>query len=330
MYKQIIRPLLFLLDPEKVHNLLAAGLKTCNHFPWLRKLIRAKYQQTNTSFRWGDKNITCKIGLSAGFDKTGEIFDELSDFGFGFIEIGTITPAPQQGNPAPRIFRLPKYDSLISRTGFNNPGLEKLNGYLQRTSRNYLLGININKNPESTGDAAVNDILSLYKTLSPKADYFTINLPAPDDETFIRILREMDIYRSSLVESRPVLLKLPADLPEDSIHKVAGLIREFHINGAIATGPTTDRSHIQNYTAAELAAYGAGGVSGKGIGDKSRRIVKQLRTSLGKDFLIIGAGGVMTPDDALDMQAAGANLIQIYSAFIFSGPSVVKQMSQVL
>lgn len=330
MYKQIIRPLLFLLEPEKVHNLLAAGLKSYSHFPLLRKLIRKQYVQTNTPFHWGEKIINCRIGLSAGFDKTGEIFDELSDFGFGFIEIGTITPSPQQGNPGPRIFRLPKYDSLISRTGFNNPGLAKLNEHLNQTSRNYLLGININKNPESNGEAAVYDILSLYKTLSPKADYFTINLPSPNDETFIRILKELDRYRSQLPENRPILLKLPADLSEESINKVVDLIREYHIDGAIATGPTTDRSAIQNYTTEELAVYGAGGVSGKGIGNKSRRIVKQLRMQLGKEFLIIGAGGVMTPDDVLKMQAAGANLIQIYSAFIFSGPSVVKQMSKVI
>ena len=201
---------------------------------------------------------------------------------------------------------------------------------MNRTSRNYLLGININKNPESNGEAAVYDILSLYKTLSPKADYFTINLPSPNDETFIRILKELDRYRSQLPENRPILLKLPADLSEESINKVVDLIREYHIDGAIATGPTTDRSAIQNYTTEELVVYGAGGVSGKGIGNKSRRIVKQLRMQLGKEFLIIGAGGVMTPDDVLKMQAAGANLIQIYSAFIFSGPSVVKQMSKVI
>lgn len=330
MYKQIIRPLLFLLEPEKVHNLLAAGLKSYSHLPWLRTLIRKQYRRTSTTFHWGGKIINCRIGLSAGFDKTGEIFDELSDFGFGFVEIGTITPSPQPGNPGPRIFRLPKYDSLISRTGFNNPGLDKLNKHLSRTSRNYLLGININKNPESVGETAVCDILLLYKTLSPKADYFTINLPSPDDDTFIRILNELDQYRLSSLESRPVLLKLSADLSEESVNKVVDLVRKFHIDGVIATGPTTDQSAIQNYTTEQLAAYGSGGVSGKGIGNRSRRIVKQLRTQLGKTFLIIGAGGIMTPKDVLDIKDAGADLIQIYSAFIFSGPSVVKDMAKVI
>lgn len=330
MYKQIVRPLLFLLEPEKVHNLLASGLKTYKHLPWLRSLVRKQCKQTNVPFRWRDKTFNCRIGLSAGFDKTGEIFDELSDFGFGFIEIGTITPSPQQGNPGPRIFRLPKYDSLISRTGFNNPGLQKLNGYLHKTSGNYLLGININKNPESTGETAVYDILSLYTALSPNADYFTINLSSPDDETFIRILSELYHHRSAMPESRPVLLKLPADIPADALDKVADLIRTYHIEGVIATGPTMDRSHVQNYTAEELMAYGAGGISGKGIGDKSQLVVKRLRSLLGKDILIIGAGGVMTPEDATRMLAAGADLIQIYSAFIFSGPSVVKQMAKVI
>lgn len=330
MYKQIIRPLLFLLEPENVHNLLAGGLKMYSHLPWLRSFIRNLYKQQTTPFHWGKQIVKCRIGLSAGFDKQGELFDELSDFGFGFIEIGTITPSPQKGNPGPRIFRLPKYDSLISRTGFNNPGLDELNKHLQRSSRNYLLGININKNPESTGEAAINDILSLYKVLSPKADYFTINLPSPDDELFIRILEELDQYRSAVSSSRPVLLKLSADIPEEAIDKVTGLIQRFHIDGVIATGPTTDRSNIQNYTAQELAVYGAGGVSGRGIGNKSRRIVALLRRQLGKEVLIIGAGGIMTPEDALRIQAAGADLVQIYSAFIFSGPSVVKQMAKVI
>lgn len=132
------------------------------------------------------------------------------------------------------------------------------------------------------------------------------------------------------MESRPVLLKLSADLSEESVNKVVDLVRKFHIDGVIATGPTTDQSAIQNYTTEQLAAYGSGGVSGKGIGNRSRRIVKQLRTQLGKTFLIIGAGGIMTPKDVLDMKDAGADLIQIYSAFIFSGPSVVKDMAKVI
>lgn len=331
MYKQIIRPLLFLLEPEKTHNLLVAGLKSYSHFPyWFRTFVRKQYIQTNTPFYWREKVINCRIGLSAGFDKTGEIFNELSDFGFGFIEIGTITPSPQPGNPSPRIFRLPKYDSLISRTGFNNPGLEELNKHLYKTPRKYLLGININKKPESTGKAAICDIISLYKILSPKADYFTINLPSPDDETFIEILKELDLHKSSSQKSRPVILKLPADLSEESINKVVNLIQKFHIDGVIATGPTTDRSAIQNYTTEELATYGPGGVSGKGIGCKSFKIVKQLRVQLGKDFLIIGAGGIMTPKNVIEMKEAGADLIQIYSAFIFSGPSIVKQMAKVI
>lgn len=330
MYRQIIRPLLFLLEPERVHNMLTAGLKTYHHLPWLRTLVRRQCTQTNTPFHWGNKTINCRIGLSAGFDKTGEIFDELSDFGFGFIEIGTITPTPQQGNPGPRIFRLPKYDSLISRTGFNNPGVDKLNSYLHKATRNYLLGININKNPESVGETAVNDILSLYTNLSPAADYFTINLPSPDDKTFCLILNKLHQYRDSLSASLPVLVKLPADIPIESLDKVANLIQTYHIDGVIATGPTMDRSHIQNYTTEELAAYGAGGVSGKGIGNKSQKVVSKLRSLLGKDRLIIGGGGVMTPEDAIQMRAAGADLIQIYSAFIFSGPSVVKHMAKVI
>lgn len=206
--------------------------------------------------------------------------------------------------------------------------MDKVNERVHRTSRPYLLGININKNPDSTGERAAQEAITLYQTLSPKADYFTINLSSPVNETFIHMLDRLSRYKNALSEGRPVLLKLPADLSTEAMEKVVGWVRRFKLDGVIAAGPTMDRSGISNYTAKELAAFGPGGVSGKGMGSKSREIVKQIRERLGKDFLIIGAGGVMTPKDTQEMLAAGADLIQIYSAFIFSGPSIVKQMSK--
>lgn len=331
MYKQIIRPLLFILDPERVHKLLASGLKSYRHACWLRTIVRRWYGEDSHPLLWRNLTFKSRVGLSAGFDKEGEMFDELSDFGFGFIEVGTVTPSFQKGNPGPRIFRLIKCDSLISRTGFNNPGLKEVHEHLKRAHQDYVLGININKNPESTGKTAVTEILSLYTTLLSDVDYFTLNLSSPDDDTFLQMLHGLQQYRNTHEQNRPVFLKLPADIQKISLDKVVDLIGEYAIDGIIATGPTMDRSNIKNmYTEQELVGIGVGGLSGKGIGDKPYRIVRYLRSQLGKDFLIIGAGGVMSPADAVRMQEAGANLVQIYSAFIYSGPSIVKEIARAI
>lgn len=172
MYKQIIRPLLFLMDPEKAHSLLVSCLKGYRHLPWCRYWVRRFYAYPDKHWVWNDLVFKNRIGLSAGFDKTAEAFDELADLGFGFIEIGTVTPSPQKGNPRPRIFRLVECDSLISRTGFNNPGLDMIKLRIAQRRNSYVLGININKNPSSEGKQAIDDFLSLYRELYDTADFY--------------------------------------------------------------------------------------------------------------------------------------------------------------
>ena len=167
MYKQTIRPVLFLMEPEKVHALLVSCLKCYRHLPWCRCWIRHLYTCSDKQLIWNHLTFRNRIGLSAGFDKGAEIFDELADYGFGFIEVGTVTPDSQDGNPRPRIFRLPQCESLISRTGFNNPGLDVIKRRLEQKSGSYVLGVNINKNPSSEGEQAVADFLRLYKELHP-------------------------------------------------------------------------------------------------------------------------------------------------------------------
>lgn len=326
MYKQIIRPLLFLLNPERVHSLLLSALQCYGHLPFVRSRVRRYYKATDKQLVWNQLVFKNRIGLSAGFDKGAEVFNELADFGFGFIEVGTVTPNGQPGNPKPRIFRLPKAASLISRTGFNNPGLDIVKRNLENKTDAYLLGININKNPQSEKEEAVNDFLRLYAGLYGLADYFTLNWGSIEVTLMRKVLETLTAFRSKQKIYRPILLKVPADITTEGMDAVLNCIQTYRLQGVIATGPTMDRSNLSPYTTAQLEAIGAGGVSGKGIGNKSIEAVKYLRSHSEKGMLIIGAGGVITPEDARQMLAAGANLIQIYSAFIYEGPAIVKNM----
>lgn len=326
MYKSMIRPFLFRLEPERAHRLTFSLLKFTNYIPFFRASMRNQYQYEEE--RLICKGIVCKnrIGLSAGMDKGAEVFNELADYGFGFIEVGTVTPDAVEGNPCPRIFRLTKCDSLISRTGFNNPGLKVVKERLSHKTGRVTLGVNINKNPQSEGQQALDDFLLLYTELSPVADYFTLNWGSLEASLMEQVVGALAARRSSMPVGRPILLKLPADITHEGMDRVLALVREYELDGVIATGPTMDRSQIRHYTEAELKAIGAGGVSGKGLGMKSCLAVDYLRKQGGKDLLIIGAGGVMIPGDAERMIRMGADFVQIYSAFIYEGPGIVSKM----
>lgn len=220
MYKQTIRPVLFLMEPEKVHALLVSCLKCYRHLPWCRCWIRHLYTCSDKQLIWNHLTFRNRIGLSAGFDKGAEIFDELADYGFGFIEVGTVTPDSQDGNPRPRIFRLPQCESLISRTGFNNPGLDVIKRRLEQKSGSYVLGVNINKNPSSEGEQAVADFLRLYKELHPHVGYFTLNWGSVDVALMKQVLQGLAAFRVEQNIHVPLLLKLPADITEEGMDDV--------------------------------------------------------------------------------------------------------------
>ena len=328
MYKQTIRPVLFLMEPEKVHALLVSCLKCYRHLPWCRCWIRHLYTCSDKQLIWNHLTFRNRIGLSAGFDKGAEIFDELADYGFGFIEVGTVTPDSQDGNPRPRIFRLPQCESLISRTGFNNPGLDVIKRRLEQKSGSYVLGVNINKNPSSVGEQAVADFLRLYKELHPHVGYFTLNWGSVDVALMKQVLQGVAAFRVEQNIHVPLLLKLPADITEEGMDDVIDCTRLYRVDGVIATGPTMERSYLKGYSPAQLQKIGSGGISGRGIGERSLKAVSYLRAHAGKSLLIVGAGGIITPADARRMLDAGANLIQIYSSFIYEGPGIVKKMIQ--
>lgn len=327
MYTQIIRPLLFHLDAEHVHDLIIRFFRFYRYLGPLRSLVRRCCHTQPADITVCGIHLKNRIGLSAGFDKNGAYFDELADFGFGFLELGTVTVHPQPGNPKPRIFRLPQDESLISRTGFNNIGLKQFQANLKRHRHGrYVIGVNINRDPKSEGKDAEADFLYLFQALYPSVSYFTLNWGSVNDTLFAGVLKLLNDYRKSEKKHRPIFIKLPADLPPEEIGKVMEMADANDIEGFIATGPTMKRDRLPHYTKEELDKIGPGGVSGRGIGTSSYDTVRYLRAHEIRPLVIIGAGGIMNKEDALLMRRAGADLIQIYSAFIYSGPCVIKRM----
>ena len=328
MYKFLIRPLLFRMEAERAHRLLISFLKFTNYLPFFRRAMQNRYQYEEELLVC--KGIVCKnrVGLAAGLDKGAEVFNELSDYGFGFIEVGTVTPDACEGNPLPRMFRVPQYTSLITCTGFNNPGMKVVQERLEKKSGRVAIGVNINRNVGSEGEQAVNDFVKLYAGLYTYADYFTINWDSLDSTLMCSVLKSIVDERAKYVVKRPILLKIPADVTAEDMDRVLILVKEYALDGVIATGPSADHSQFRNSSSTELHALEDGMVCGKGIGMKSLFVVDYLRKHGGNELLIIGAGGIMTPNDAARMIHMGADFVQIYSAFVYEGPAMVAKMIQ--
>lgn len=327
MYKSIIRPCLFRIDAEKIHDQIITLLHIYRHLGPIRSLTRSLFHPKAVPFQWQNLNFSNRVGLSAGFDKEANCFDELSDLGFGFIEAGTVTPHKVDGNPSPRIFRLSKDHALISRTGFNNPGKEMvLQNLRQKQNGKYILGVNINTNYPADEELARAEITDLYSTFSEYADYYTINWGSIAPEILSSVLIAAADKKKQI--GKPIFLKLPADVPIEKLDDIISFARQHHIDGFIATGPSQDRSLLIHSSQAEVTHVGAGGISGLPIIYKSIEVVRYLSAHTPKEMLIIGAGGVMTPAEATSMLNAGAHLVQIYSAFIYEGPFVVKRIAE--
>lgn len=327
MYKSILRPWLFRIDAEKIHNQIISLLHVYRHLPLVKGMLRAYYCPKAAPFQWRNLTFSNRVGLSAGFDKEASCFDELSDLGFGFLEVGTVTPEKVAGNPAPRIFRLPEDHALVSRTGFNNPGKEVVLNNLQRKREGkYILGVNINTNTPADGERAAADITSLYEAFSRYADYYTVNWGSMTPEVLTGVLEALEDDRKRL--EKPIFLKLPADVSLEKLEGIITFAKTHHLDGFIATGPTQDRSLLIHSSQAEVTQVGAGGISGLPVIHKSVEVMKYLSVHAPKEMLLIGAGGVMTPHEAEMMHRAGAHLVQVYSAFIYEGPGIIKRIAE--
>lgn len=335
MYQSLIRPLLFQLDPEQVHYLSFQALQTALVIPGMSQVFDASFcerdpRHARTVFGLRFPN---PVGLAAGFDKDARLADKWRHLGFGYVELGTVTPKAQAGNPKKRLFRLPADQAIINRMGFNNGGVSLLEKRLQRMDKGDLVvGVNIGKNKVTPNEKAVDDYRICFERLFDYVDYFVVNVSSPntpglrslqEKEPLTRLLSTLQELNHGKSQPKPLLLKIAPDLSEGQIDDIVAVTQATQLSGLIATNTTISRAGLST-SAKQVEAMGAGGLSGKPLTQVSQAILVQLRQKLGPDLPLIGVGGIMTPQDAKDRLAAGANLIQTYTGFVYGGPAFVK------
>ena len=278
------------------------------------------------------------VGLAAGFDKDAKLFDELASFGFGFIEIGTVTPLPQDGNPKPRLFRLNDDSGLINRMGFNNQGIELVVARLRRKKSDIIIGGNIGKNKETLNEDAVNDYAICFEKLFSYVDYFAVNVSSPntpglrdlqEKKPLTALLNSLQDLNNKKEKRKPILLKIAPDLTNEQLDDIIDIVADTKIDGVIATNTTVDRSGLKT-AENSVQAMGNGGLSGKPIRLRSTQVIKYLADKSNKAFPIIGVGGIHSAEDAIEKLDAGATLLQVYTGFIYEGPSIVKRINKAI
>lgn len=340
MYKRIIRPLLFLIPPETVHHIIVLIIKFIYRIPGFKTLLRKIYvyndQQLNREL-FGI-HFTNPVGLAAGFDKNASFFREFSVFGFGFIEIGTVTPLGQPGNSRPRLFRISRDQGLINRMGFNNLGLDEAIQKLRNKPEGLIIGGNIGKNTATPNETAADDYATCFEGLYPFVDYFVINVSCPnisdlselqDKDLLKGILVRLSDLRSTMARKKPILVKISPDLDSNQIDEVLELISLTGMDGVVATNTSVQRVNLISRSDL-INKIGQGGLSGKPLRQRSTEIIKYIADKTNGKLTIIGVGGIMSPDDAIEKIHAGAHLIQIYTGFIYEGPAIIKRINKTL
>ncbi len=335
MYKLFIRPFLFSLDPEKAHHFTFKYLKFIHKIPLVPLLIRKIYNVEHPSLHREVFGLHFKnpIGLAAGLDKDAKLYKELANLGFGFIEIGTITPKPQLGNPKKRLFRLIEDQGIINRMGFNNEGVEAAVKSLKKNT-NVLIGGNIGKNKTTPNEEAVNDYLICFEQLFNYVDYFVVNVSSPNTPN-LRTLQEKEPLKQLLStlqntnlthkNPKPILLKIAPDLTDEQLSDIIEIVQETHIAGVIATNTTIGREGLVSDNQKET-----GGLSGKPLKNRSTEVIRFLSEKSNHAFPIIGVGGIFSETDALEKLEAGASLIQLYTGFIYEGAGLIKRINKQL
>lgn len=335
MYKSVIRPILFLMSPERVHGVTAWVLRAAGKLG-LRGVIASVFTYRDKSLERDVFGVRFRnpVGLAAGFDKDGRLYRDLGAFGFGFIEVGTVTPQPQPGNPRPRLFRLKQDRALINRMGFNNNGVEAMVRNLRRRNKGLVIGGNLGKNTITPNEQAPADYLRMFRSLYQYVDYFVINVSCPNvkDVTALQntanlmaILDPLFDFRRGQNEYRPILVKISPDLPRDHVDDIVKVLIDTQLDGLVAVNTTTTREGLAT-PESKVAAMGAGGLSGAPLTERSIEMVRYLHEKTEGRYPIIGVGGIMTPEDAQRMLDAGASLVQVYTGFIYEGPSFVKRI----
>lgn len=340
MYKNFIRPLLFLLQPETVHHLIVFCLKVAFKIPGIQCFIKNVYTIKDKRLKRSFLGLELDnpVGFAAGFDKNADVYNQFSGFGFSFIEIGTVTPKPQPGNPKPRSFRIPADRGLINRMGFNNKGVDYAVKKLKNKKHKVIIGGNIGKNTLTTNSEALHDYEFCFEKLYPYVDYFVVNLSCPnikdldklqDKDSTIAILNKLTEIRQSKDKYKPILLKISPDLTNNELNDVVETFNITGIDGIVATNTTKSREHLNTDTQ-KINKIGNGGLSGAPLTKRSTEIIRYLHQKSEGTIPIIGVGGIMTVDDALEKLDAGATLIQVYTGFIYQGPGFVKQINKAI
>lgn len=277
------------------------------------------------------------VGVAAGLDKDAEAFDALGALGFSFVEIGTVTPLPQPGNPAPRLFRLVDDHSLINRMGFNNRGVEAAVKRLKKRRTDVIIGGNIGKNKVTPNEEAVSDYLKCFDALYPYVDYFAVNVSSPNTPglrelqqkgPLTEILSALQLHNSACPARKPILLKIAPDLTDDQLDDIIEIVADTHIDGVIATNTTISREMIFATPMPRVERMGGGGLSGSLLTERATEVIRYLHERSGGAFPIIGVGGIMTPEDAIEKLEAGASLVQLYTGFIYEGPPLVGRIDK--
>jgi dihydroorotate dehydrogenase len=340
MYASLIRPLLFRMDAEKAHHFATSVLKQTMQWSLSQAIAQKLFANSNPNLRRNvfGLDFPNPIGLAAGFDKNAEWIDELAAFGFGFIEIGTVTPMPQMGNPLPRLFRLPPDRGLINRMGFNNEGLDYVVSNLQKRKNKILIGGNIGKNKVTPNETAWKDYEKAFEALFPLVDYFTVNISSPNTPN-LRELQEKEPLRQLLGQlqeqnqkknkPKPLLLKIAPDLTDSQLLDIVEIVKDSRFAGIIATNTTISRENLLT-DKNRLEQIGNGGLSGLPLKNRSTEVIRFLKQHSEGKYQLIGVGGIFTAQDALEKLEAGADLLQIYTGFIYEGPSIVKKINRVL
>ncbi len=333
MYKSIIRPILFWYDPEKIHYFTFSALRFLNKIPGFPAIFRSLYEVKDARLETEIFGLKFKnpVGLAAGFDKDAKLYKELSNLGFGFIEIGTLTPKGQEGNPKKRLFRLKEDSGIINRMGFNNGGVLEA---VERLKKNngVLIGGNIGKNKLTSNEEATSDYEICFDALYDYVDYFVVNVSSPntpnlralqDKEPLTQLLQTLQNKNLAKPKQKPILLKIAPDLTNEQLLDIIDIVNETKIAGVIATNTTISREGLQSVNKIEM-----GGLSGKPLTKRSTEVIRFLSEKSNKSFPIVGVGGIHSAEDAIEKLEAGASLIQLYTGFIYEGPNLIKQINR--
>jgi len=335
MYKSLIRPMLFRFDPEKVHHFTFSSIRFLNNIPGMPSILRSAYEVSDPRLEREIFGLKFKnpVGLAAGLDKDAKLYKQLGGLGFGFIEIGTLTPKPQEGNPKKRLFRLREDSAIINRMGFNNGGVEAAVARLKKNPKgkgHVIIGGNIGKNKVTPNEDAVKDYEICFDALYDHVDYFVVNVSSPntpnlrelqDKEPLTKLLQTLQDKNNAKPKAKPILLKIAPDLTDDQLLDIIDIVKTTKIAGVIATNTTISREGLVSESKSEM-----GGLSGKPLAKRSTEVIRFLSEKSNKAFPIIGVGGIHSADDAMEKLEAGASLVQLYTGFIYEGPGLIKSI----